>query len=192
MEEEFITTDVSLPEGEMPTDGAVADSPVSNDVDPVVQAISETTGKQFKTREEALKSVKDTFSYVGKKKEDIVKEVVQTPAVDTTKFVSREEFDEATFYAANPDYKSHKDLINALRKGTGQSLSEVVNREDFKSLYSKAKAHDEVESAKSVLQSNPRLGAVTDKFSQAKKANQEGNTGAAKHLAVSAVLDAME
>lgn len=190
-------------------DGGAAGSGEGNEVDPVVQALNEAIGKDFTSREGALKSVKDTYSYVGKAgqpKEPAKPAEKGTGEVDPEKFVSREEFDEANFYANNPEYTGHKELINTLRKGSGKSLEEVVQDESFKSVYDKAVAHDENQKTKSVLQSNPRLGSAVDKQQKARdsiKAMNEATikgdlVGAeqaldvAKFNAVGSVLDAYE
>ena len=152
--------------------------------------LGEELGKDFKTDEAALKAVKDTFSYVGKKKEDIKDEVKQEAPTDD--FVSRKEFEEATFYAKHPEYEPYKGIIGALKNATENTLDEVVKADDFKAVYEKATAHDESEKSKSVLQTNPRLGKVTDKMTQAKEAAAKGDTTAAKDLAVAAVIEAYE
>lgn len=155
--------------------------------------LGEELGKDFKTDEAALKAVKDTFSYVGKKKEDIKDEVnKETPQVNSDDFVSRKEFNESTFYAKHPEYEPYKNIIGALKSATDNTLEEVVKADDFKAVYEKAAAHDESEKSKSVLQTNPRLGKVTDKMTQAKEASAKGDTTTAKDLGVAAVIEAYE
>ena len=184
----------------------------------VKDVLSETLGRKFDSDEVALKSVKETFDYVGKagkyakavqavaksrgvSEDEAVKiimdssqpEVIQpqqAPAVDTNKFVSREEFEEKTFYAENKDYTPFKEIISALRTQTGKPLSEVVELDSFKSVYTKSQAADEMERTKSVLTTNPRLGQATDKLSQAKDAISAGQSTVGGNLAADAVIEA--
>lgn len=152
--------------------------------------LSKTLGKDFPSDDAALKAVKDTFSYVGKKKEEVAKEVI--PQIDLSNYVSKAEFEEATFYAKNPNLEQLKTVLSAMSKSSGKSLSEVAASEDFKSLYSKVDAYDKNESSKSILQTNPRLGNVKDTIEQAKEALKSGNKYIAGDLAAKSVIDAFE
>lgn len=191
MEDEKDTTTEPLADGAdiTPADGKEAVDNIESES--IKDILSKELGKEFPTDEAALKSVKDTFSYVGKKKEDI-KEEVKKEEPQTDDFVSRKEFEESTFYAKHPEYEPYKGIIGALKNATENSLDEVVKADDFKAVYEKAAAHDESEKSKSVLQTNPRLGKVTDKMTQAKEASAKGDTTAAKDLAVAGVIEAYE
>ena len=186
----------------------------------VKDALGQILGKQFKSDEATLKFVKDNVEYVGKARNYqplIAKleerfgsqnEAVQSlerllnvntapapqaqPQADTSNFVSREEFAEMQFYAKRPELEAHKILLNSFAKAQGISLEQAVNDASIKTLIDKAQAYDQVEQSKSVLQSNPRLGQVTDKMSRAREALSQGNKDAAAADAVSAVLDAFE
>ena len=114
----------------------------------------------------------------------------QEPAVDPNKFVSREEYDREMFFSKNADYEPYKEVMTNLQKATGKSLNEVAAMEPVKALFEKAKAHDATEKTKSVLMSNPRLGAVQDKITQAKTKLTAGDHSGAKADAVAAVIDA--
>lgn len=206
---EDITLDQSLSDG-----GDVAASDGGGAVGGVAgvrDVINSALGKRFESDEAALKAVKDTFSYVGKVgkvlpildklreqgvSEDValsrLQQITESKTPDPSKFVSRDEFDEALFYSQNPDYKDQKTIIDALRKTTGKSLADVVQLEEFKTIYDKAKAHDATEKTKSVLMSNPRLGMVKDKLSQAREAASKGDEASARASAVGAVIDAYE
>jgi len=155
------------------------------------------TGKNFPTKEAALKSITDTYKAVVQPK---------VPSVDPSQFVPKAEFEEAMFYSKHPEYESQKEIISALAAKNGKSISEVVESDTFKSVFSKVKAADEIEASKSVLHSNPRLGQVTDKMTQAqdalkasKEAAKQGDVtqatqayNAGKAAVVSAVIDAYE
>lgn len=178
MNEENNITDASLtPEG----DGGAA---VGADVSQLtLEEINAQLGKQFDSKEAALKAIKDTFSYVGKKKEDIAKEFEAQPS---DKFVSREEFLKATFYAENPEFKPYQAIISKL----GSDPREVIKDETFKQIYEKAKGFEQIETSKSVLHSNPRLSKVTDNLQEAREAAKNGDYNTAQNKAVEGVIDA--
>jgi len=119
-----------------------------------------------------------------------IAEIPKEPAIDPNKFVSREEYDKEMFFSKNQDYEPYKEVISNLQKATGKPLNEIVQMEAVKTLFDKAKAHDETEKTKSVLMSNPRLGAVQDKITQAKDKLSAGDHVGAKADAVAAVIDA--
>lgn len=100
--------------------------------------------------------------------------------------------DESTFYSDNPDLKPYAGLLGELRQTTGKSLSEVAKSDAVKGVIDKAKAHDESEKSRSILQSNPRLGQVQNKLTEARDAVKSGNYSAASAGAISAVIDSMK
>lgn len=120
--------------------------------------IESTLGKKFKDKETALKAMKDTFSYVGKKKEDIAAEVAaNAQPTATPEFESRfDQLSQELFYTKNPQYESLKPLIASM----GSNPAEVVDSEAFKQVYEKIKVADEVEQKRSVVSSSPRLAQV--------------------------------
>jgi len=220
---ENLNPEDTLPGGEdiAPSDGQGSESEVVELKDILKSAL----GKEFPDNESALKSIKDTYSFVGKagwyKKavdavatakgldekgavkyimENLPQEPlpqtpapqVEQPAVDQNKFISREQYENDMFFSKNPDLEPHRALLSDLQKATNKSLSEVVQSDAFKGIYDKAKAHDEFEKSKSVLMSNPRLGQVQDKMTQAREAVKRGDTNTARANAVGAVLDAFE
>lgn len=108
----------------------------------------------------------------------------QAEIADTVAKLQRE-LREANFYANNPDMKPYKELIDSY----GKPPDEVVKMDIFQTIHAKLRAHDENESARSVLQSNPRLGQVTDKIKEAREIAQTDNSSAGR-LATEAVIDA--
>lgn len=186
MEEDNLTTE-SLPDEaqNVPSPGGqVAESEVAS----LKDVLNTALGKDFPSDEAALKAVKDTFSFVGKKTEP----QAQTPVVDSeiaNKVSTLEkQLQETMFYAQNPDYNN--DDFKKMVALSGKTPADLVQTSEFKEQYDKIKAYNEIEKSKSVLQSNSRLGQVTDKFTQAKEAIQSGNQQAANEAAVSAVLEA--
>lgn len=189
----------------------------------IAEVLSTVLGREFTSDEEALKSVKETYGYVGKvgkilplveqlqtkgmretqiigvleslmKDETPAKPEPQNqPAMDPSKFVSRDEFEETNFYSGKPEFAPYKGIIRALKnQNLEKSLSEVVELEEFKGIYTKAHSFEEQEKSKSVLETNPRLGQVGDKISQAREAQKTGDQQTAETAAVGAVLDAFE
>jgi hypothetical protein len=210
------------------SDGTEAASNAVKDI------LSNVLGKDFVSDEDAIKSVKDTYQYVGKAgkyqkaveavmtakglSEDnavkfimdsatkepeettgTAKDIVDGAPVrgnnnqDDSKFISREEFEEKTFYAENKEYEPYKELISALRKEKGlTSPSEVIELDSFKGIYEKAKAADEIEKSKSVLSTNPRLGQAVDRLTQAREASAAGKVATAASLVADSVIEAYE
>lgn len=191
---EEINTEETTPETQLSGDELAPEG--SSDGEPtggsVREAIGAALGKTFETDDMALKSIKDTQSYVGKRVEDIKAEIQAKPVKKSDgDFVSRDEFEESNFYSKNPDYEPYKKIVNSFRED-GKSLSEIVKSDDFKEIYDKVKSYDETQKTKSVLQSNPRLSSASDKMTQAGEAVKEGNQEKASELAVNAVIDAFE
>jgi len=199
MTEETITQE-AIPEEEMTSNEEVDTSESSEEGSAeanvsLKDVVNEITGRTYKSDEDAIKGVAETYKYVGAKKEEAVKDI------DPDSYVSRDEYEQDMFYAKNSDYEPYKDLINGMRKD-GQSVSDVVQSDSFKNIFEKAKAYDESQSAKSIIHS-PRLGKVTDKLSDAQKlaqeAKQEGDyfesakkQEAAGKVAVDSVLEAYD
>lgn len=179
----------------------------------IKDVLGQTLGKSFASDEAALKAVKDTFGYVGRKAEDAVRQMASDPlfsedvrkmlgvdgapsankeanSVDTSKFISKDQYEQDLFFSKNPGYEEYKDLLKGLSAANNVSLVEAANLETFKKVYTKAQAYDEVQKSKSVLETNPRLGHVTDKLSKAREHVASGNMVAAQSDAVAAVLDA--
>jgi len=211
------------PDETLPPDGG-GDGTASGNQTPsgLKDALGKALGKEFPDDNAALKAVKDTFSHVGDVgilnslkgamgelkdslglsndqevvtyMRDIAKGGGTPGAFDSNKFVSREEFDSSTFFAANPDLKPYARTIGAFRvkpENSGKTIQEIVDSDDdLKGVLSKVRAHDKAEESKSVLQSNPRLGQVRDKVSSSREALKAGDTEQAARDATDAVIDA--
>lgn len=139
-----------------------------------LEEINSTLGKDFKDLDTALKSVKDTYSYVGKQKDNIKKEIIEeTPEkvvdIDTTQYMSRADYNRERFYDKNPQYESYRDIL-------GNDPAESLKKETIKKTVDNAIAYSENENSKSILHSN---GKVVEKNSDYTKdmqrAQQTGN-----------------
>jgi len=186
-EEEIITSETLPDEGgqeAVNSDGASVS---------LKDLLSAELGKSFASDEDALKAVKDTFSYVGKKKDDIAKEVKeQLPSASSNEVAElTRRLTDLEFYKSKPEYEGAKDIIAALSKN-GETPDKVIESKIFKDIWEKTKGYDEVQKSKSVLQSNPRLGQAMDKMTQAREASDKGDTNSARDSAIEAVREAFE
>lgn len=188
----------------------------SQDVEQLSSILAKATGRNFQSDEDAIKAVKDTFDYVGKVgkyktqiekleskhggekglisfMENSIKE--QQPAAATQQdlgFVSKEQYETDNFFSKNPLYAEHRTLIESVSKATGKSLTEALELPALKTVFDKVKGFDENQKSKSILHTNPRLGAAVDRMTSANDAMKKGNINAASSLATKAVMEAFE
>jgi hypothetical protein len=216
---EELTSSNTFPDGGdvAPAGGGETDS---SDVS-VRGVISQLTGKDFRNDDTAAKYVKDNLEFVGKARnyqpiinklekqfgspDEAVRSLERllnvngdttvapqpAPTPDPSQFVSRAEFDRVNFYAKNPALEAHREIIDSYARANGLPLETAVNAPALKGLIERASAYEAVEKSKSVLQSNPRLGQVTDKMTSAREFQQSGNHDAAASAATAAVLDSL-
>jgi hypothetical protein len=104
----------------------------------------------------------------------------------------KKQVEESSFYDERPELKEYRSIIGDLRDQTGKPIREVVELPAVKILVEKARSFDTAERSRSVLHSNPKLGQVRDKISEAREAAGRGDTNAANKSAVSAVLDSFD
>ncbi len=147
--------------------------------------INAALGKNFTNKDAALKSFKDTFSYVGKK--------IETN-VDPNQYISRDQYETDMFYTKNPEYEQAgvRSIIDSMAKAEGKKHSEIANSDSFKTIFSKVRGYDESQSMKSVLESSPHLASSRDNLSKARDAVKAGDRASAEDLAVKAVMDSMK
>lgn len=171
----------------------------------ILDAINTATGRSYATQEEAINGIKETTSYVGKvgkyrdaidvlEKElggdEKVKEALsnlvkkaepvtepreaQDPTLELRQEVER--LKEETFFNNNKSLEPYKEVIKSLKKD-GQTLSDVV--ESNKNIFEKLSAHDESQTAKSVIHSNSRLTDESSDYAKDFKAAKETGNWAA-------------
>lgn len=147
--------------------------------------INTALGKNFTNKDAALKSFKDTFSYVGKKMET---------NVDPNQYISRDQYETDMFYTKNPEYEKAgvRGIIDSMAKSEGKKPSDVVNSDSFKTIFSKVRGYDESQSMKSVLESSPHLASSRDNLSKAREAVKSGDRASAEDLAVKAVMESLK
>lgn len=157
----------------------------------VLNKINAATGRNYADLDTALRAVGDTYKYVGQPKP----EVSASPEVESRIRSMEEEL----FYSQNPEYRDYRGVIAKM----GQSPSEVVASEEFKTIFAKAKGYDESQSVKSVLHSNPKLGIVKDKMGDAREkltaayqapdsVTAQRLVGEAENSAVGAVIESFD
>jgi len=148
--------------------------------------LNETLGKQFKDKDSAIKAIKDTFSYVGKKVDDVEAQL------KSKGFISKKELEEVLFFRDNPEYGAHKDIIDAYASKFGISAKEAVKSEALSGLLAKAQKADSYENTQSVIESNPRLVASRSNLDKARDMAMSRNSEQVQSLVAKAVLDAYE
>lgn len=164
--------DVSSSEGEQEkVDDADAGNVESFD-GLTLEEINEKTGRSYSSKDEALKSIADTFSHIGKKEDQLAEELRDK------NFVSKDEFKKELFYRENPDMKEHSELLEALADKKGVTVEEAAESDDFATLYEQASEAQKEQSKQKVLQSNNRVkGGTTDADKDLEKAKKTGNFG---------------
>lgn len=135
-------------------------------------------GKKFSSKESALKSIKDTYGFVGKRKQDAKEEISKED------FIPRSEFETILFYDKNPDVAKHREVIDAYAKANGISAREASEVPALKSLIEKASGFEKTESLKTVMTSSPKLKQIKSLKEQAAAAANRGDTATAEKLAM--------
>lgn len=184
--QENITPD-ALPADNAGGQGAVADVkvPAEGEADSLsLKELNTMLGKNFSDKDTALKAVKETFSYVGKKTE------INEDDLKAKGFVSRTEFEKELFYRDNPDHVKNQDVLEALAKANGISLREASQIESYKKLFEGATNYEKSQSLKSVLESNPRLASAMSRTSNIQELKSQGRTDDARAEAARAIIEA--
>lgn len=152
--------------------------------------INALTGRNYKDKDTALKAVKETYSMVGKagKIEKEYKLMSEQLQEKESALGEIKQIKEQLFYSENPQYKPYKETISAM----GGNPSEVVEKEAFKKIFADLSEFEKTKNAKSVLESNPRIGQARTKLDEARDMANKGQYSSANEAAVSAVLAAYE
>ena len=174
--------------------------------------LNEFLGKDFKDVDTALKSVKDTFSYVGK--QDTVRTAVKQAMEATGKgeadvltaiqklmsentpngdFITKEQYAEDIFFSKKPELEMVKDIIKPLKSSSDEfknmSWGDFVKNDKIASIVDTFKVAEDYRSSKSVVESNPRIGSATTKLETARQAQASGDYETAKANALGSVMD---
>ncbi len=199
--------DENSPSGAQGGESQLNSAPAPENVGSVAQAgltvaeINSLLGKNYLDIDSARKGLKETNSFVGKRREDIEAEVMSKLANEgkTDQLAKElEEMRKERFFDKNPQYADPS--IRAIIEATGKNPAEAVELPAFKDVFSKVKGYEETQSLKTVLESNPRLASSRDSLTKAAELSRSKEgfmvepTGQAKEdrdaLVVSAVRDA--
>lgn len=147
-------------------------------------------GRKFDSKESALKSIKDTYSFATTRVTDISKEAAAAVSGELKKLGDTVEAqNKEMFYLQHPEHAPHRKLIDSL----GKNPAEVVLTDVYKDTSTKLAAHDQTVKLKTVLESNPRLAAASDTLTKAadlKKAQNGFVTKSVEALVVQGVNEA--
>lgn len=148
--------------------------------------INSFLGKNFQSKETALKALKDTQSYVGKKTDDFEKELKERG------YLSRADLENELFFRDNPAHANNKDLLEAIALKNGTSLKDAAGSESYKKLFDGASNYEKSESLKSVLNPSPRLQQAVDRTANIQQLKASGNDDAAASEAARIVAEMFE
>lgn len=154
--------------------------------------LNELTGRNFTSKESALKSIKDTFTFATTRLTDVENKVAAATANEMGKLrETLESQNKELYYVQHPELAPHRKLIDSL----GKNPAEVVNSDIFKETFTKLAGYDATVKLKTVLESNPRLASSRDSITKAadlKRANNGFVTADVERLALQSVKDAYD
>lgn len=157
------------------THGALPEQGANGAVAKVIslETLEATLGKDFGgDPETALKSIKDTFAYIGKRKEDIAKEIV--PPQNNEELLALksrlDSLEAERFYEENPTLKEFRPLLQKI----GGNPAEAIKSPELAPLLEKARAAGEFEKNRSVIHSKPRIANPTTQLQEAQELAQKG------------------
>lgn len=186
-------------QGTIGGDGAVGGQNPQEQVIPLSE-LKNFLGKDFKDKDSALKSLKDTQTYVGRVGQ--LEQQLQgfqggsQPVATGEVAALREQIDSIQrdgFFNTNPQYKSIRPVVEKLAKAEGKGLHEIVELPEFKDMFSKVEGFEKSQGLRTVLESNPRLASSQDKLSKAQglvSTRSRKALAEASDLAIQAVMDA--
>lgn len=179
---EDITSDALPQDGGGEAVASVVEAPKVEGLN--LSEINAILGKNFSDVETAKKAIKDTFSYVGKKADDVKQDLTKEG------FMTREDFEKEIFFRDNPEHAKNKDVLEAIAKTKGVSLKEASSNEAYKTLYEGASNYEKSQSLKSVLEPNPRLASAISRGNNVAELSKQGRRDEASQEAARAVIEA--
>lgn len=185
MNEENITSEGQLGDAAVASESSNPKETVSNEVAESLslKELNDYLGKNYKDKTSAIKSIKDTFSFVGKKIE------ASAPVSHDNGDVARQlkEMKTELFYSKHPEYESFKGAISKM----GENPADVIMMPEFKDIFDRASSFDKIQKTKTVLESNPRIGQIRNKQKEATEALQSRNYEKADSIAVESVIEGL-
>lgn len=146
--------------------------------------LNEHLGKEFPTKDAALKSIKDTYSHVGKRTADIENEMKDKG------YMTIEKAEEMFFLRDNPQHAENKTILEAIAAKEGITISEAAKTESYSKLFENSAKFVEHESNQSVMDSNPRIAEQKEKMDSVREMQSQGNVDGARELAAKTVMEA--
>lgn len=189
MAQEDITPE-TLPEdgGQGAVDGdetVATGEPVSVD-NLTLEEINSHLGKDFPTKAEALKSIKDTYSFVGKKQEDF------TNSLQERGYMTEEQFKNEMFLKDNPQHAENAEILKAIAKDKKLTLEAAAKTEGYSKLVEASAKYKELAESQSVMDSSPRLAEAKEEVDKIRDLKKTGQNDEAEAAAARAVLKAYE
>lgn len=205
MSEENFTTPT------VPGDGSSASPAQEGGAEAISLAeLKEALGKDFKDTASAIKSVKDTFSYVGAQAqyrermqnltarlgtdEAGVIAALETlagaakPTPPEGSYVPREQYEADQFFSTRKDLSDLRPVLSQLKQANPDvSWSDFVKQPHISQVVERYTGYEELSGKKSVLESNSRIAAMTDSRTKAvsaidaaRAASRQGDVGRAE------------
>lgn len=162
----------TLPQDTQPREG-VQDGGENKSNSIELAKLNEMLGKDFKDVDTALKSIKDTQSFVGKKME-----AVKDPTIEEKLDNLEKQLNESNFYRENPQY-DNEDARNLIKE-LGGNPTEVIEKDIFKNTFEKISAYNKSQESKSILHNSSRLGQVSTKMDEASSSMAKADEAASR------------
>ena len=170
---------------------AVSDQAQNSGVESLtLDEIQAALGKKFESKDKALKAIRDTFSYVGKKQDDATT-AAERKLAESGNYVLRSEIETEFFYRDNKEASAHRTLVDAVAKANGISARDAAQLPDVKKVIEAATAYEAQEAAKTVMQSSSRLGASRDRLNEARTLIAQGRKEEGTAAAVAAAYEGL-
>lgn len=140
-------SDVKPAEG----DEKVSGDPQAGEAEPALSLadLNAALGRQYKTVEDAVKGVKETYDFVGKEKK-----------VEEASASSNEEIEALKtdlFFTQNPDLEETRPLLEALAKANGQTIREAAQSDVFQGTLKKFQGAAEAKEGNTVMEGGRRF-----------------------------------
>jgi hypothetical protein len=151
-----------------------------------LEELNQTLGKNFTDKATALKALKDTFSYVGKKAEP------DDELLRAKGFMTKQEFETELFLRDNPQHAANKKILESIAKADGISLAEAAKSPDYTKLFESASEYEKVQSLKTVLNPNPRLQQAQERTATVAELKEAGRGSDAQIEAAKVLIEAFD
>lgn len=117
--------------------------------------INEITGKNYKSKDSALKSLRDMTKQAGKVAD--LEGKLERSAEESTTAQRLAELETDNFFARNPQHEANRELLEALAKANGVSVKEASELGTYKSTVERMQAAQPAQ--RTVMESSQRQNA---------------------------------